>query len=279
MCRKYCLLILIIFAIGCNKSSKPAHTAVVVNVEDSSVIPKNKVYVKYKIPLPLDLFNYFLGDSEFSNDYLLPLDVGDKCISDKHKSLVIGLSNADIAFCAVTSHAQLASQYFDMSKQLAADLGIDVGYTEQLYRRFNQNINNTDSIQKLADEAYWRTCNYLEDNNKYNILPFVVASGWFESVYLLIMSKKAENYSDNIKDIILKQESGFKSVRKFLYDSQLQTNANYYYQDIKKIIDSIEKILNLYQLYYSDVSKKETYYNQLINIIFDEREKFINGQF
>ncbi len=279
MNRKFLFFVLIFIVLGCNKKQhKPISTQVIVSIEDTSVIPRNKVYAKYKIPLPIDLFRYFLKDTEFEDGFLLPLDLADKCLNEKHKALVLGLANADLAFCAVTNHNQLSSQYFELSKNLASDLGIDVGYTEQIYRRFVENIDNADSIQKLADEAYWKTCNYLESNNKYNILPFVVAAGWYESVYLLIRSKRADIYTDSIKDILLKQEDGFRRVQKFLYDAQLQTTANYYYQDIKKIIQNIQKILDIYKLYYANIAKRKKYYNQLITTIFNERKNFINGK-
>ncbi len=277
MCRKFCFILALFITLSCNNKPQPVNTEIIVNIEDSTIISRNRVYAKYKIPLPLDLFRYFLKDAEFSDEFLIPLDLGDKCIDDKHKALVLGIANTDLAFCAVTNHNQLSSQYFEMSQNLAKDLGIDVGYTEELYRRFIDNIDNADSIQKLADEAYWKTCNYLESNNKYNILPFMVVSGWYESVYLLIKSKNAEIYSDEVKYIILKQEDGFKRVQKFLYDAQLQTTANYYYQDIKKIIQNIQKILDLYKLYYANVSERENNYNKLISTIFQERSNFING--
>jgi len=272
-------IILLLISLSCNKKPQKVEIQKIINIDDTSVLQKNKIYVKYKIPLPLDLFNFFLEDVEFDESFLLPTDITNLCSKHTHKALVLGIANADLAYCAITDHNQLSSLYFEISKNLAADLGINVGYTEELYKRFIENINNKDSIQKIVDEAYWKTCNYLEENNKYNILPFIIASGWYESVYLLIKSKNAEKYSQQVKDIILQQEDGFKRVQKFLYDAQMQTSASYYYDDIKKIILNIQKILDLYKGYYVKVNEKEKYYNSIISTIFEQKANFINGKF
>ncbi len=274
------LLFLIAFftvLFSCKQPPKPQHTQIVVNIDDSTRISENKVYVKYKIPLPIDLFNYFLTDGYFRYDFLVPSDIVDKCLNEKHKALVLGLANADLAFCTVTGQSQLSRKYFQISKDMAYDLGIDVGYTNEIYDRFLENMDKPDSLERLANEAYWRTCNYLEENHKYNILPFVVAAGWYESMYILIKAEGKEIYSDDVVSLVLKQEEGFQHVQKFLYDAQLETSANYYYQDIKKIIQNIQKILDIYRQYYSDVSHRKQLYNELINNIFETRNNYLKG--
>ncbi len=265
---------------SCNRSKKPVSPtkdleSLVISKDSFSV--KNRVYDKYHLPLPLDLFNFISKTHNCSTDVLLNKSLSQKLISDKLKAIYLGFYNADLAYCTFLNNNQLSLEYFKVSKNLANELGIENGYSDQLYKRFTQNIDNIDSIKKLANEAYNRSCNFLQENNKYNILPFIVVGGWFETLHIIIST--CDKNDPQIRKIILNQEQNFKNLQKFLYDALLESSAYYYYDDLKKIIKFIQNIINLYNEYKIAIStQKPIIYNKIINSINNYRNQLLNGK-
>ncbi len=274
------IILLIFFSLsGCKNKKAPEQQPIIpVSIEDTGSQFQNKVYVKYKIPLPLDLFDYLGDNKQFNGDILLPLDVARNFLNDKTKALALGVYNADLAYCSVMSNPQLSIEYFKVSKNLAQDLEVEAGYSDDLFNRLNNNIDNIDSIRKITDEAYWQACNYLDENDKYNILPFVVYGGWIESIYLILKSETPGNRAE-VRDLVLKQRQGFNNVKNFIYDAQLETSAYFYHDDLKKIIQQIQGIINLYDRYQiATNTEKEKIYNQIASKIISYRTQIINGK-
>ncbi len=275
------IIFLSIFSLmSCNKNKNhvtpPQELENLLNTRDSFTV-QNHVYDKYHLPLPLDLYRFITKTRNCSTDILLDVSLAQKLISDKSRAIYLGFYNADLAYCTFLNNNQLSLKYFKVSKNLANELGIENGYSDQLYKRFKNNEDNIDSLKKLANEAYNRSCNFLQDNNKYNILPFIVVGGWFESLHILIRS--CNENDPQIQKIILNQEQNFKNLQKFLYDALLESSAYYYYDDLKKIIKFIQNIINLYSEYKIVLNnKKPIVYKKIIKSINNYRNQLLNGK-
>jgi hypothetical protein len=104
------------------------------------------------------------------------------------------------------------------------------------------NVNSADSLSNIAAESYWKACNYLADNEKNNILPFVIYGGWVESQYLTI----ASNDLKDTREQILNQREGLLSLINYLYEVMIESSAFYYNYDIKTIIVKLNNIKKVY---------------------------------
>jgi len=203
----------------------------------------NVVYTKYGIPLPIDLFRYLINeDIQYNVDLLIPLDYRERYSKETKQAMVLGAYSADMAYCSMYSRQQEVLDFFNCSFKLADRLDISEGFNFRYVERMESNINSADSLSKIAGESYWKACNFLNENEKNNILPFVIYGGWVESQYLTI----ASNDLKSTREQILNQQEGLMNLISFLYEVMIESSAFYYNYDIKTIIFKLNNIKKVY---------------------------------
>lgn len=230
------------------------------------------VYTKYGIPLPVDLFKYLIAeDIPYNNDLLIPLENMDKYTKDIKQAMNLGVYSADIAYCSMYKRHQEVLDYFNCSFKLADKLDISEGFNFRYVERMENNVNCADSLSNIAAEYYWKVCNYLNEQDKKNILPFVIYGGWVESQYLTI----ASNDQKATREQILNQKEGLVNLISYLYEVMIESTAFYYNYDIKAIIYKLNNLKKVYDKvtgkeidvqFYNDISKKiKTMRSELID--------------
>ncbi len=238
-----CAVLLLAGIEGCSDGKKNRVKTKVDSEGGSSAEVTNVVYTKYGIPLPIDLFKYLVTEEiPYNNDLLLPLENMDKYTKEPKQAMALGVYSADIAYCSLYKRQQEVMGYFNCSFKLADKLDISEGFNFRYVERMENNVNSADSLSNIAAESYWKACNYLADNEKNNILPFVIYGGWVESQYLTI----ASNDLKDTREQILNQREGLLSLINYLYEVMIESSAFYYNYDIKTIIVKLNNIKKVY---------------------------------
>jgi len=217
---------------------------------------KRLVYTKYNLPFPVDLYT-FLNENDVLYDNTLlnsPTNLT-KYNTSISKSINFGVYASNLAYCTVYGQNQDAMLYFKATKRLAADLNIIEGYDKDIIDRMSANINNSDSLLLMATNAYWSACNYLEQNNQINILPFIVAGGWLESVYLSLASVQNSDVEDKIYDKIIEQRADLENLLKYLLDVMLDSNTFEVNEDIQELGLQLTELKKVYQSFETDEEK------------------------
>ena len=238
-----CVVLLLAGIEGCSDGRKTRVKNRVDSERPSDTEVTNVVYTKYGIPLPVDLFKYLVKeDIPYNNDLLLPLETMDKYTKEPKQAMALGVYSADIAYCSLYKRQQEVMGYFNCSFKLADKLDISEGFNFRYVERMENNVNSADSLSNIAAESYWKACNYLSDNEKNNILPFVIYGGWVESQYLTI----ASNDLKDTREQILNQREGLLSLINYLYEVMIESSAFYYCSDIKLLIMKLNNIKKIY---------------------------------
>ncbi len=211
------------------------------SVETSEVA--NVVYTKYGIPLPVDLFTYLVNEEiPYNVDLLIPLENRERYTKETKQAMALGAYSADIAYCSMYKRQQEVLDYFNCSFKLADRLDISEGFNFRYVERMESNVNSADSLSQIAGESYWKACNFLNENEKNNILPFVIYGGWVESQYLTICS----NDQKSTREVIMNQKEGLLNLISYLYEVMIESSAFYYNYDIKTIIFQLNNIKKVY---------------------------------
>ena len=233
---------------------------------NSSIKSYNIVYTKYKIPLTIDIFDFLKKHGTFEINVINPISNKDDYLTVISKAINLGIYTSDLAYCNIFSQGQLSVEYFDLTSKFANHLHIKDGYDKKFIDRIQKNTNDRDSLTSIANESYWKACNYLEANGNNNILPFIVFGGWIESLYIILFSEN-DNISDiMIRDYIINQKVGLNNLINYLYDVQIESTAFYFNKDLKIIIKELETLKILYEKYDFKENKPEIYKKIVTNI-------------
>ncbi|MBI5218163.1 MAG: hypothetical protein HY958_04455 [Bacteroidia bacterium] len=159
--------------------------------------PGHKRPPVYKIPSPIELYLFLKENNiRFDKNLLGNPDNVSKYETTKNKGLNFGIYASDLAYCTVFSRSQETFLYFKSSKTLADGLGLAEGFDDIISKRLNNNMNNTDSLYEITNDAYAAACQYLESEDKSDILSYILVGSWIESMHLSMNSVtkfKAEN--------------------------------------------------------------------------------------
>jgi len=196
----------------------------------------NLVVTKYKLPLPADIFlSLKVENKHFNKELLNPVSRLSKYNTSISKAINFGVYAADLAYCTVFDQYQESFLYFLSTKKLADDLRIHKGYSQAIIDRMNNNRANPDSLLTIATNTYWKACEYLEENENINILPFIVASGWLESVYLGVENIDLKKKDSILPEIVAKQRKSLNSLTEYLFEVMLDSNTFEVNEDIQEM--------------------------------------------
>ena len=250
------------------------------NDKDTTTIAKDTIIEKkdkekntfYKIPSPAELF-IFLKDEKtiFKASALNPIENVSKYNTTDSKAINFGVYAADIAYCSMFEKNQQTAEYYSVAKQIADDLGLIEGFDKNITQRFENNIQNSDSLYQIANEAYWTAYSALENEDKTNILPYIVVGNWIESVYIAIKSVNKFSPDDKIVQRIADQDLVIDNLLSYL---NLVDNK----KEIEDVILQIKIILRTFEERYDNEDKKLTkkLFDKIDNKISSLRNEFIS---
>lgn len=234
------------------------------------------VYTKYKIPLPVEFYHILKKENvNFNQTNLNPTENLNKYNTSISKSINFGIYASDLAYCSVFEQNQMVLLYFNATRELARDLRIDKGYSQDIVTRLKNNIEQPDSLVIISDQMYWAVCNHLESNNQINILPFIITGGWLESFHLIIRSIDIENPQKKYRNLLLKQEIAIANLRNYLMDVMMDSNAFEVNDDIQTLDQKLAKLETSIQKIKLENQLSTELLNELKKITEKVREYYI----
>lgn len=257
---KIFLLAAIVTLVACNGETTDTTTTVATNVKDS-VPAKNDphekfkkkhnsvFYTKYKLPLPVELYLALKEEAiPFNKDILTDPKSVDKAVTSVSKAMNLGFYSSDLAYCTVFDQNKDAADFFEVTKRLSEDLKINVGYTQETVDRFHRNINNSDSLYQIASQNYWKTCDFLEETQHINVLPFIIVGSWVESMHLSIHAiEKAPSNEISIMNRVAAQRAPLGQLIEYLYKTLVDIKVFKINQDIQRIVKELMELQAIYE--------------------------------
>lgn len=235
---------------GTNTGDNPQDTT---GIDSAKVIKQKQTF--YKIPSSIELY-FFLKDEgvKFKKESLNSVDNISKYNTTASKAINFGIYSSDLAYCSLYEKNQETALYYATLKKLADDLGLMKGFDESITKRIEKNMSNSDSVFQIATEAYWNAFNFLESQDKTNILPYITIGNWVESVYITISS--IGKYSENNRLIgrVLDQDLLLDNLLSYL---ETVDNKDQLSEYIKKLYEIKQAIEEKYQSKEGKITKKQ----------------------
>jgi len=166
------------------------------------------------------------------------------------KAMNLGVYAVDLTYAKVFEQLEAAGKYFNGMEKLAEELGIPANFFENSAKRFDRNIDNKDSLIKIANEVYVAADSYLKDNERYNAAAQIILGGWTEAIYIAIdMAKSTRDFDiierladqkyslSNLMEMLQNYESDPVIAENLLKLKELQTVFNTFEVKVKANFD------------------------------------------
>jgi hypothetical protein len=99
--------------------------------------------------------------------------------------LNFGVYSADLFFCVLKDEKDLSKQYIKCLQQISEETGMgSIFNAESILERFEQNIENKDSVLSLILEVQKRTDMHVERSNEEHTAMLIFCGAWLEGMHL-----------------------------------------------------------------------------------------------
>ena len=254
---------------ACTSETTKEEETEIDTVSTSVDVEKN---MSYKLPSPVELYIFLRQyKTRFNKEALNPVENYSKYYTTTDKAVNLGIYSSDLAYCTVFEKNQETFQYFKSAKILADELGLMEGFDNQILKRIDENINNSDSLYQITTESYWDACTYLENEEQINLLPFILVGGWIESVHIAFSS--VDEFSAENETIIRIAEQQFLLENLVDFFNSLKENEQF-----NEILVKLLELKNIYDKLYEnkDVIITKDQYNEISTKIETLRSEFVS---
>lgn len=132
---------------------------------------------------------------KYNSNLLIDPSYSEKIVDPVALPVIFGAYTADLAYTAAFEEYQTTIKYFAVVRKLADKIEISSAFDETLVNRIQNNLNSADSLIAITNDSYFQIVDYLEKNQRGNVLGIIAFGGWLESVY--IVSEEIKNLNDD----------------------------------------------------------------------------------
>ncbi len=171
-------------------------------------LKKNIEGVMYNIPSPAEL-PYLLQatGADYNPSFVNNKDAADKYMSTFDKAAMnLGIYAADIGYLSSYEQTQEALDYLQIAKQLADHLGVVDAVDEMVMKRFEDNIDNRDSLSTIINGAIENVDKYLKTEARNRVAALVTTGSFIEGLYLsteLVRTYPRDLLPEDARNLIL----------------------------------------------------------------------------
>ena len=269
------LLSLIIIIASCKKNENKNSDKDTISQQIPD-LPKEDDILVYPLPTPFEVTNLIQSTGASYNISIANnINNATNYNSQKAQAINLGIYGADLAYASTYNQAQNTRDYINVIKKLADELGLSDAIDQKLMERFEQNIENSDSIYKMVTNSYAKVYNSLYKQGKQNSALLVITGAWVESLYLATQITQTAKNPDKLRNDLGQQKFNYNTLMGMLNQSKDD-------KTIKSIYDELLPLKNIWDKVTKDeddnTTMSEETFNQLSKSIVELRNQFINLQ-
>ena len=182
----YLLLVVAIAACGGKKQEEGSASDEFDDAQEGDSNVEALEEVIYNIPPPSEI-PYLLQTTgaEFNEGILNPYArVDDYMTTFDVTALNLGVYAADLGYLSSYEKTQDAINYLNSMKKLAEFIGASTAYDASMLSRFETNLGERDSLNKIIDEGMTKADELLKGENRGNIAALMTTGSFVEGLYI-----------------------------------------------------------------------------------------------
>jgi len=201
----------------------------------------------YNMYLSVEMSSLFQSSGAvFKQDLLNSPDKISNYVTSSKKALNLGIYAVDLSYAKVSEQLEIAGRYFNAMQRMAEEMGIPAAYFENTAMRFERNIDNKDSLIKIANEVYMASDNYLRENERYAASAQIILGGWIEAIHI------ASNVAAATRDIEIIERLAEQRVSLANVISMLNDYSDDV--DINRNLEKLRKLQTVFDTFIVDVN-------------------------
>ncbi|MCB0402708.1 MAG: hypothetical protein KDD41_11530 [Flavobacteriales bacterium] len=160
----------------------------------------------FTMPTPVQVASAlnFMGVS-YNDQLLLPHGMV-RSKSDIDLSLALGMYMADMGYVTVYSHPQKGMDYAKDVQAIMEELPIAYYVNEGFSKRFQDNLQNRDSLSRIILQGYNDANQYITETENEGIGLLILTGAYIEGFYFAIHSNVAFQWTEEYTSMIVQQK-------------------------------------------------------------------------
>lgn len=220
-----------------NKSTDK-QTQIDVDITEQALIDQ---LTYYRLPSPEELFAQIdFSELDFNQGLLNEAKAYKNYLGSKEQAFALGVYITDLAYVTLFKQEEASLEYFEAVYGLSEILRINSAVQEPLLKRIATNVGNTDSLMILSQQAYTDIMDFLENNQKEDVVSLVTIAAFVETLHLTLFYVKEFDPNNPIVQMLVDQRFTIQNL--YAYANLYKKNKN-----VASAIKHIEKINTLYQ--------------------------------
>lgn len=242
-------------------SSKPSADDVAFEEAEKKIVTDMDQVIK-DLPSPTEV-PYLLQatGADFNKDIINSLERLPKYLTNEDESaLNLGIYATDMGYLISYKQLETATDYLESSQKLAESLGVASVFSVATVEKFQSNLDNPDSLNKILNQSILDVEDRLESADRVSVAALVLAGSFIEGLYLAI--EVIETYPKDVLDadtrnlileplvkVVLDQEKPLLDVIGLMKDLPDDDIINH-------MINELEILRVLYETDLADVQEK-----------------------
>jgi len=121
---------------------------------------------------------------DYNASNLNPIENQEKYLDNFKQSLNFGVYSSDLANCVLNNETSKAKIYLKALKDISAKIGLETVMADgDILKRFEDNIDNQDSIINILFYVHENTDDYIVENGKQDLNVIYYTGAWIEGMY------------------------------------------------------------------------------------------------
>ena len=217
-----------------NESGQESRDAFMARTPQSQEVIPQKIY--YRFPSPNEIIDYINSeDLDYISSHPNDIENAGRYVSSADIALNLGVYIADLVYITLFKNLKQASEYFETVEQMADQLRLSAVFTDKLKSRIQNNLNNVDSLNLIAKDAYNSMVNMMIAQGDEETLTIISAGAYIESLYLILHQVTDYKGNEMMIQKIFEQKYAFENLLKYMSVYQENDHVRSLYKKLNEI--------------------------------------------
>lgn len=208
-------------------------------------IEKREIF--YGLLTPVEITEIFSRlETAYNTDMLNPVENAENYMSASKAALNLGIYGVDLSYLKMFDMNTEMLRYLGAVRKLGNRLNIPTEYLTDPLEKIENNMSDTDSVLNLANIAYKRIEEHLEQSGRKSTAGLMVLGGWIEALYMSTqLLLDTENPDPEVVQRIAEQKYTLNTLLSFLKNYYDDPIVVYYTKKLKFLKKYFDKF-NIY---------------------------------